>query len=441
MVVVLPAPFGPRKPKISPRRTSKRDARTASTLPSREGLAERLRELVDRQIERRHRRTVGPASPRRAGRSSRSRAGPACVARRAAGHRARVLVELVLDLARADTPRMVAAFEVEPRTPRASAGSRSARGRRSSMPGMGGSASCWLAGVERARAGGAPRSAARRRARRRARSRSRARARCRASRSVASAASASLGEALDALAVLLARSGARKKLASWADVSRALAQRRELERDDVEPVVEVLAERALRDALPCRSRLVAATMRTSTLSVSLPPTRSNVRSCRTRRSLTCVASGISPISSRKSVPPSACSKRPSRRATRAGERALLVAEELALEERLGERGAVEAHERRLRARAARAWSISAMSSLPVPLSPDDEHARLARGDLLDELAAASRIFGSSLTIVAERVALAEPLAERAASPGAARACSIARSTTAESTSKSSGFVR
>ena len=62
----------------------------------------------------------------------------------------------------------------------------------------------------------------------------------------------------------------------------------------------------------CRSRLVAATMRTSTLRVSLPPTRSNSRSCRTRSSFTCTVGEMSPISSRKSVPPSAVSKRPAR---------------------------------------------------------------------------------------------------------------------------------
>ena len=53
--------------------------------------------------------------------------------------------------------------------------------------------------------------------------------------------------------------------------------------------------------------------RTSTLTGSLPPTRVNSRSCSTRSSLTCADSGISPISSRKSVPPSASSNLPRRR--------------------------------------------------------------------------------------------------------------------------------
>ncbi len=44
--------------------------------------------------------------------------------------------------------------------------------------------------------------------------------------------------------------------------------------DDVEPVEQILAERARFDLRAARSRFVAAMMRTSTLSVSLPPTRS-----------------------------------------------------------------------------------------------------------------------------------------------------------------------
>ena len=61
-----------------------------------------------------------------------------------------------------------------------------------------------------------------------------------------------------------------------------------------------------------RSRLVAATTRTSTLRVWMPPTRSISRSCRARSSLPCAVQLRMPISSRKSVPPSARSKRPAR---------------------------------------------------------------------------------------------------------------------------------
>ena len=54
---------------------------------------------------------------------------------------------------------------------------------------------------------------------------------------------------------------------------------------------------------------------------------------------------------------------------RAGERAALVAEQLGLEQRLGERGAVDRDERLARARELRSCSVRATSSLPVPLSP------------------------------------------------------------------------
>ena len=60
---------------------------------------------------------------------------------------------------------------------------------------------------------------------------------------------------------------------------------------------------------------MAARMRTSTLIVRLPPTRSSSRSCSTRSSLACVSSGMSPISSSSSVPPSAISNLPSRALT------------------------------------------------------------------------------------------------------------------------------
>jgi hypothetical protein len=56
-----------------------------------------------------------------------------------------------------------------------------------------------------------------------------------------------------------------------------------------------------------------ATTRTSADCDVVPPTRSNSRSCSTRSRSTCVSTGSSPTSSRKSVPPAASSKRPSRR--------------------------------------------------------------------------------------------------------------------------------
>jgi hypothetical protein len=53
-------------------------------------------------------------------------------------------------------------------------------------------------------------------------------------------------------------------------------------------------------------------MRTSQRCELQLPTRSYTRSCSTRSSLTCMVGFMSPISSRKIVPPSASSKRPLR---------------------------------------------------------------------------------------------------------------------------------
>ena len=62
----------------------------------------------------------------------------------------------------------------------------------------------------------------------------------------------------------------------------------------------------------CRSALVAERIRTSTRRVFEEPTRSNSPVSRTRSSLGCRFRGTFAISSRKSVPPSASSKRPTR---------------------------------------------------------------------------------------------------------------------------------
>ena len=66
-----------------------------------------------------------------------------------------------------------------------------------------------------------------------------------------------------------------------------------------------------------------------------------------------MCSGMSPISSRKSVPRPARSAWPGVARDGAGEGALLVAEELALEQVGGDRGAVHRDERLVGARRAR----------------------------------------------------------------------------------------
>ena len=114
---------------------------------------------------------------------------------------------------------------------------------------------------------------------------------------------------------------------------------------------------------------MAAMMRTSTLRVRSAPTRSNSHSCSTRSSLACSSSGISPTSSRKSVPRSASSKRPARSLERAGERASHVAEELALEELFGDRGAVDLDQRLVGAAAARVDARARTAPCRRPIRP------------------------------------------------------------------------
>ncbi len=95
---------------------------------------------------------------------------------------------------------------------------------------------------------------------------------------------------------------------------------------------------------PCWSR---RSSRTLTLTVSVPPSRSNSRSCSTRSSFTCVARCTSPISSRNSVPPSRQLEASLLPVLRAGERALFVAEQLRLDQRIGQRRAADLDERLL----------------------------------------------------------------------------------------------
>ena len=61
-----------------------------------------------------------------------------------------------------------------------------------------------------------------------------------------------------------------------------------------------------------KSRLVAATTRTSTVIERSPPTRVIRLSCNARRTLAWASRLMSPISSRNRVPPSACSNLPIR---------------------------------------------------------------------------------------------------------------------------------
>ncbi len=97
--------------------------------------------------------------------------------------------------------------------------------------------------------------------------------------------------------------------------------------------------------MAARSRWVAATTRTSTLRGTLSPSRRTSPSCSTRSSMPCAASGRSPISSRNTVPPCAALEDARAVAVGAGEGAADVAEQIGEQQGLGERGAVDGHER------------------------------------------------------------------------------------------------
>ena len=109
--------------------------------------------------------------------------------------------------------------------------------------------------------------------------------------------------------------------------------------------------------------------RTSALSVRVPPTRWNSRSSSTRRNLACTSGLISRDLVEEQRAARGLLDAADLGRDRAGERALLVAEQLGLEELLGQRRAVDRDER-LSARAASpGGSRRETTSLPVPDSP------------------------------------------------------------------------
>ena len=191
-------------------------------------------------------------------------------------------------------------------------------------------------------------------------------------------------EAHRAAAVALAGLGeeARRELG---DVLAPLAQRRRVDRHDVEPVVEVLAEarrprpprrgpcwsrrRPARRTLSVCCRRRARTRPPAARAAAWPASRRACRrprrgrACRRRPARTCrLRAAIAPVNAPRSWPNSSLSMSSA-----------------------GHRGAVELHERRVARGASRRGCARATSSLPVPFSPVDEHAPLGRGGPPDEL--------------------------------------------------------
>jgi hypothetical protein len=125
-----------------------------------------------------------------------------------------------------------------------------------------------------------------------------------------------------------------------------IAQRRRGDRENLQPVIEIAAEEFIAHHLGqipvgCRHQPhIDGDGRCR-------PVSRTTFSCRARSNLGCRSSGISPTSSRNSVPAWAISKRPIFCAQGAGEGSPLVAEQLAFEQAGGNGGAVQRDERKI----------------------------------------------------------------------------------------------
>lgn len=117
-----------------------------------------------------------------------------------------------------------------------------------------------------------------------------------------------------------------------------------------------------------KSRFVALTTRISTFRGRLSPKTSKVWSCNTRSSFTWQDSSKSPISSKKIVPLFAISKRPTR-SMYASVKAPFLCPNISLSKRLWESPPRFTFTKASFDRGLFAWIASAISSLPVPLSP------------------------------------------------------------------------
>src|SRR5438105_1036401 len=121
----------------------------------------------------------------------------------------------------------------------------------------------------------------------------------------------------------------------------------------------------------CKSRFVATTIRTSTSTDCVPPTRSNRRSSSTRNSLAWIASGSSPISSRNSVPRCARSIFPTLRAP-APVKAPFSCPKSSFSTKPSGIAAQFRATKGCSRRGDKWWIARAKSSLPVPLSPSSK---------------------------------------------------------------------
>ena len=123
-----------------------------------------------------------------------------------------------------------------------------------------------------------------------------------------------------------------------------LAQRRQGQPHYRQPVIQILTELSQCARLHSSRDWWPRSIGCRLLMVCVPPTLSNSRSCNTRSSFTCSAGASSPISSKNTTPPSATSRRPFFWHGRTGEGAALMAKQIALQQSLRNRGAVDGHE-------------------------------------------------------------------------------------------------
>ena len=119
-----------------------------------------------------------------------------------------------------------------------------------------------------------------------------------------------------------------------------------------------------------RSRLVAATTRTSTGTSSRPPTGPHGALLEHAQELGLQAERhVADLVEEERAAVRAAGRARASAVFASVKAPLRVAEELALEEALGHRGAVDGDEGALARRRLRSWIARATSSLPVPLSP------------------------------------------------------------------------
>ena len=167
------------------------------------------------------------------------------------------------------------------------------------------------------------------------------------------------------------------------DVVAAFAQRNGIDREHVEPEIEVLAEAAAPRPPALRSRLVAAITRTSTVRVCVSPTRSKLLSCSTRSSFPCSVErhlGDLVEEQRAAVGQLEAADAVARRAGEARPRSW-PKNSLSNSSRGMVAQLTRISGRRLRLLAS--WMARAISSLPVPDLAGDQHGGVGRRHQLD----------------------------------------------------------